>query len=348
MSSTATVPGGFLVCPPLDLPLRLRNEWGTVSFHALQPAGAFGLFPTDHFAALTPLATPEFHRIHEGVDLESGIGNPVYAAYAGEVVSLDPTQVLLSHHENGSGFATRYVHVEPVPTLTAGDHVLKGQPIATVNDFVAAGPHLHFELWHWINGVATNNTDGQAVSVDPTRMLERWERVHGLDYRVLGDIAADVGPVLDGGQWHGALLHAYRAARLPSFERPEIEVIAPGAVWRIAEGDRTHLLRIEEPTITVFDEAYGSRTVVLDRVERAGVVQRRNYPTFVIGGVDDDAYAVPLHDPGPVDEQKVAMLRLAYEQGVPVELQIRRSPYWSMDGSIDEIAGLIDGVTVLR
>ncbi len=42
--------------------------------------------------------------------------------------------------------------------------------------------------------------------------------------------------MLDAGAWHGAVIHAYRAARLPSFEQPEVEVIAAGSVWRITEG----------------------------------------------------------------------------------------------------------------
>jgi hypothetical protein len=348
MPSAATVPGGFLVCPPLDLPLRLRNEWGNAKFTPL-PAPAVGLFPTDHFAAISRSGEPELHQIHEAVDLESGAGNIVYAAYSGEVVSLSTTQVLLSHHVGGSGFATRYIHVEPLPPLAAGDTVAKGQPIATVIDFAAAGPHLHFELWHWINGVAATVTDNLAVPIDPTKMLARWEAVHALDYAVLGDIASAVAPVLDGGAWDGALIHAYRAARLPGFERPEVEVLAPGAVWRISEGDRTHLLRMEEPSITVFDEAYGSRRVAIGPLERAAIVHRRNYPAFVVSGADSsDSYAVPLHDAGPLEEQQLAMLRLAFEQGTPVELDVRRSPYWSMDGSVDDVVATIEGVTLLR
>jgi len=42
--------------------------------------------------------------------------------------------------------------------------------------------------------------------------------------------------VLDAGAWHGAVIHAYRAARLRGFEQPEVEVIAAGSVWRITEG----------------------------------------------------------------------------------------------------------------
>ena len=348
MPSAATVPGGFLVCPPLDLPLRLRNEWGNAKFTPL-PAAAVGQFSSDHFGAISRSGAPELHQIHEAVDLESGVGNPVYAAYVGEVVSLSTTQILLNHHVSGSGFATRYIHVEPLAPLSVGDTVVKGQPIATVIDFASAGPHLHFELWHWINSTATNATDNLAVPIDPTNMLARWEEVHALDYAVLGDIASAVAPVLDGGAWHGALIHAYRAARLPGFDSPEVEVLAPGAVWRISEGDRTHLLRIEEPSITVFDEAYGSRRVVIGSLEQAAIVRRRNYPAFVVSGTDSsDSYAVPLHDAGPLEEQKLAILRLAFEQGTPVELDVRRSPYWSMDGSVDDVVATIEGVTLLR
>ena len=38
------------------------------------------------------------------------------------------------------------------------------------------------------------------------------------------------------------------------------------------------------------------------------------------------------------------LLRQAYQQRTAVELEVRRSPFWGMDGSLDEFLAVIDGV----
>ena len=197
-------------------------------------------------------------------------------------------------------------------------------------------------------------TDQLAVSIDPTRMLYRWEVEHRLDYAVLGALPSTIVPVLDAGVWHPGLINAYRASRIEGFSapqvtprvRPQVEVIAPGAVWRITEGNRRHLLRLESPSITVIDEAYGSRTVPIERLERVTLTRRRQYPALLIEA-DGVTYGLPLHDSGPDDDRLATMLSTAHQRGCPIELSVRRSPFWQMDGSVDEVEAVVDGVALL-
>ena len=142
------------MCPPLDYPLRLAFEggfFGAPRFHG-QPGGDCC---SDHFASVTPDGAAGLHQIHEAVDLASGAGACVYAAYSGTIVGKKQGSLVIDHQGTGEAYATQYLHIAPGPK-EIGDRVIKGEPIASVRPH-PAGDHLHFELWHWI----TRNPQGR-------------------------------------------------------------------------------------------------------------------------------------------------------------------------------------------
>ena len=94
---------------------------------------------------------------HLGTDLAGTLGQPVYAAYGGTVVSAQFTAE--------SGHVITIQHPGNVITVyrnnssllkRQGDAVRAGEPIAYVGNssLREAGPHLHFEMW--LNGVPVN------------------------------------------------------------------------------------------------------------------------------------------------------------------------------------------------
>jgi len=89
---------------------------------------------------------------HNGVDFWVPVGTPVFAAYDGNVKSIntDPNHsfginIVLNH---GGGYTTTYAHLSAVESgLSVGDSVNKGQRIGTSGKTGNVdGPHLHFEL----------------------------------------------------------------------------------------------------------------------------------------------------------------------------------------------------------
>ncbi|MGD9751698.1 MAG: murein hydrolase activator EnvC [Acidimicrobiia bacterium] len=86
-------------------------------------------------------------RMHNGVDFESDIGVPIYAAKSGVVIEADWMdgygQVTVIDH--GGGLTTLYAH-QSAFEVSAGDHVERGQLIGYVGvTGNSTGPHLHFE-----------------------------------------------------------------------------------------------------------------------------------------------------------------------------------------------------------
>jgi len=51
-----------------------------------------------------------------------------------------------------------------------------------------------------------------------------------------------------------------------------------------------------------------------------------------------------LHGAGLQESMMADLLRQAFQQRSPVELDLRRSPFWAMDGSLDDIQAVIEGV----
>jgi hypothetical protein len=116
-------------------------------------------------------------------------------------------------------------------------------------------------------------------------------------------------------------------------------------VWRVAGTDVVHLLRAERGSISVIEEARGHRTTGPSTIDRIGVTRRWSYPTFLVavGGI---TYGIPLHGAPDSDRSIVDLIRSAFADRHQVQLQVRRSAFWRMDGSLDEVAGVVTGITL--
>lgn len=100
---------------------------------------------------------------HEGIDLESAAGSPVYAAMDGTIVSAQSDalwgNVVVIRHD--SQLQTLYAGLEGIGELKAGDKVKKGETIGTVGNTAIKeadmGNHLHFEVL--VNNESVNPED---------------------------------------------------------------------------------------------------------------------------------------------------------------------------------------------
>jgi len=86
---------------------------------------------------------------HNGIDMATSKGNPVYAALDGTVASTGynvtyGNYIIVSHH---SGYQTMYGHLNTIQTAK-GAHVTTATKIGTVgNTGQSTGPHLHFTVY---------------------------------------------------------------------------------------------------------------------------------------------------------------------------------------------------------
>lgn len=218
----------------------------------------------------------------------------------------------------------------------------KGEAIASVR-FNPHGDHLHFELWHWVSPSAPGDTDSEAEPVDPTRLLSHWEEALDLDYAILGSIDAAAGSDLDAATAGPALRGAYSDAQIDPPAAATISVLAPGCVWRLTGTDVTHLLRSERGRISVFEEAYGHRHLSPTRIDWVGITRRWSYPTFLVEA-EGITYGVPLYGASDADRTLVDLARDAHGDRRLVQLEVRRSAFWRMDGSLDEVAAVLTGI----
>lgn len=348
MALQVTIPAQFVLSPPLDLPLRINSENGCFSCARLHTFPFDHDCCSDHFASLHPEGDQGVQRIHEAVDLASTEGACVYAAGSGVATTVQDTSLTITHPGIQEGFATRYVHVTPL--VVKDEAVATGQPIATVNAS-DHGDHLHFGLWHWIDLDDQPPSPKTTIPIDPARLLYHWERFYELDWATVAVLNELVVPALDAAIADPQLLAEFNAAALAIPTNPVIEPLAPGCVWRITGDDITYLLRRERNAVTVFDERYGTQTVRLDEIERVGLTIRRKMPVF-LAEAGGQTYGIPLHDvandqlhgAGGQESMMADLLRQAYQQRTAVDLEVRRSPFWGMDGSLDEYLAVIDGV----
>ncbi|MDR0365625.1 MAG: peptidoglycan DD-metalloendopeptidase family protein [Bifidobacteriaceae bacterium] len=99
------------------------------------------------------------YRQHNGVDMTSKRGAPIFAAHDGQVVRVYQDSggnwtIEISH---SSSISTRYLHMYGLQDILVqeGDKVVAGEQIARVGSSgQSTGPHLHFEVI--INGAATD------------------------------------------------------------------------------------------------------------------------------------------------------------------------------------------------
>jgi len=110
---------------------------------------------TSDFGARIDPYTAE-RKMHEGLDIATPIGQPVYAPSDGTVVFAGTGggygKVLVIDH--GYGVKTRYGHLSEI-LVHLGDRVGRGDKVALVgNTGRSTGPHLHYEVR--VNGVPEN------------------------------------------------------------------------------------------------------------------------------------------------------------------------------------------------
>lgn len=91
------------------------------------------------------LGVPQFHN---GIDLGSAYGTPIYAAYNGKVVAASYTSVMGKYImiDHGDGIYTVYMHCSKLH-VKQGDIVVAGETIAGVGSTGrSTGNHLHFSV----------------------------------------------------------------------------------------------------------------------------------------------------------------------------------------------------------
>ncbi len=95
-------------------------------------------------------------KMHEGLDIATPVGQPIYAPSDGTVVFAGTEggygKVLVIDH--GYGVKTRYGHLSEI-LVHLGDRVGRGDKVALVgNTGRSTGPHLHYEVR--VNGIPEN------------------------------------------------------------------------------------------------------------------------------------------------------------------------------------------------
>jgi murein DD-endopeptidase MepM/ murein hydrolase activator NlpD len=98
-------------------------------------------------------------RMHEGIDIITDTGTPVYAAGNGVIafVGRNKGYGLEVEIDHGFGYRTVYAHLSGTK-VKVGQKVNRGDQVAkTGNTGLSSGPHLHYEVHH--NGVKQNPLD---------------------------------------------------------------------------------------------------------------------------------------------------------------------------------------------
>jgi murein DD-endopeptidase MepM/ murein hydrolase activator NlpD len=97
-----------------------------------------------------------YYKMHEGVDIISSDGTPIYSAGKGivEKIGYDGGYGLILEINHGYGYKSFYAHLSYVD-VTYGQIVSRGQKIASSgHSGLTTGPHLHYEIS--LNGVKLN------------------------------------------------------------------------------------------------------------------------------------------------------------------------------------------------
>jgi murein DD-endopeptidase MepM/ murein hydrolase activator NlpD len=86
---------------------------------------------------------------HEGIDFARGSGSSVYSLTSGTVIYKNESEGLstISIYNADLNKSIIYLHTNPLDGLRVGEHVNRGQRIATEDDRGAGGaPHTHIEM----------------------------------------------------------------------------------------------------------------------------------------------------------------------------------------------------------
>ncbi len=120
---------------------------------AINPSGSF-IWPTTSTVITSPYGrrvhpvTGQVGKMHTGVDIGAGAGEPIYAADSGSVVLAAENGgygncVMIDH---GNGYVTLYGHMSSI-AVGKGQAVSQGEVIGYVGSTgITTGPHLHFEV----------------------------------------------------------------------------------------------------------------------------------------------------------------------------------------------------------
>lgn len=112
------------------------SEWPTLSTRLTSNFG----YRTDPFTGKA--------AFHAGIDISGKVGDPVYAAAAGKIITAESNRsrgkYIIIQHPNG--LQSWYMHLSEI-LVSEGDTVKKGEAIAKLgNTGRSTGPHLHFEI----------------------------------------------------------------------------------------------------------------------------------------------------------------------------------------------------------
>lgn len=120
---------------------------------AINPTGSF-IWPTTSTVITSPYGqrvhpvTGQVGKMHTGVDIGAGAGEPIYAADSGSIVLAAENGgygncVMIDH---GNGYVTLYGHMSSI-AVGKGQSVSQGEVIGYVGSTgITTGPHLHFEI----------------------------------------------------------------------------------------------------------------------------------------------------------------------------------------------------------
>ncbi len=117
-------------------------------------------------------------RQHQGIDLASPTGTPVYATADGVIGRADwySSYGLFISVNHGASMETRYAHLSRL-AVAAGDNVRKGDLIGYVGSTGrSTGPHLHYEV----------RVDGLAVNPIPYMVESEAQLAYVRDQRLTG------------------------------------------------------------------------------------------------------------------------------------------------------------------
>ncbi len=116
-----------------------------------------GVWPIDGDITLTSAFGPRvlannIYNFHKGIDLQAGIGTPVYASMSGEVVfvleNTTPEGHGLKIYDSNNAVGNAYYHLDAAPLFVNGDYVNQNELIGhSGNSGNSTGPHLHFNYY---------------------------------------------------------------------------------------------------------------------------------------------------------------------------------------------------------
>lgn len=178
----------------LGLPLPAATDDGSSNLAGTGPPIAEGTAPTLSNGPFHPIKVQLVNygesaarfgggRGHEGQDMFAGVGTPLVAVRAGEVVD---TSVEHKAYVGGrgnylyiyspqDGRSYGYFHMKSPPTLRIGDKVAAGQEAGRLGCTGSCdGPHLHFEA-----RIGRASFGADTKPINPLPLLKQWPPVPG-------------------------------------------------------------------------------------------------------------------------------------------------------------------------